>query len=82
MNGLLAKYSYNQLEIETKTPVGHLEIGNFGVKPIIFDNDLANLLGIGRKLQLITYVKRLTSLSTYFIHCADFILLRFDRQNS
>ena len=39
MNGLLAKYSYNQLEAETKTPDGHLKIGNFGVKPFTFYRD-------------------------------------------
>ena len=27
------------------------------------------MLGIGRKLHLITFVKRLTSPTTYFIHC-------------
>ena len=46
-----------------------LVIKNFGAKPIELDRDLANLLGIGRKLNLITRVKRLTSLTTYFIHC-------------
>jgi len=67
---LFAKYSY-KLETEINQPAGQLIIKNFGVgtKPIELDRDLAGLLGIGRKLKTITFVKRITSLTTYFIHC-------------
>jgi len=57
------------LETEINQPVGQLIVKNFGAKPIELDRDLANLLGIGRKLNLITFVKRLTYPTTYFIHC-------------
>jgi len=68
IDGLSAKYKYD-LETEIYQPVGQLVIKNFGFKPIELDRDLANLLGIGRKLLPITFVKRLTSPTTYFIHC-------------
>jgi len=57
------------LETEINQPLGQLVIRNFGAKPIELDRDLAGLLGIGRKLSLITFVKRLTASTTYFIHC-------------
>jgi len=69
IDGLFDKYGYKQLETEINQPVGQLVIKNFGAKPIELDRDLANLLGIGRKLNLITFVKRLTYPTTYFIHC-------------
>jgi len=69
INGLFGQYKYHQLETETNKPVAQLVIKNFGAKPITLDRDLASLLGIGRKLNLITYVKRLTSPTTYFVHC-------------
>ena len=68
IDGLFAKYNY-KLETAINQPVGQLVIKNFGLKPIELDRDLANLLGIGRKLTPITFVKRLTSPTTYFIHC-------------
>ena len=68
IDGLFDKYGYKQLETEINQPVGQLVIRNFGAKPIELDRDLANLLGIGRKLQLITFVKRLTYPTTYFVH--------------
>jgi len=69
IDGLFDKYGYKQLETEINQPVGQLVIKNFGAKPIELDRDLANLLGIGRKLDLITLVNRLTSPTIYFIHC-------------
>ena len=68
IRGLFGKYEY-RLGTETNTPVGQLVIKNNGLKPIEPDNDLANLLGINRKLPMITFVKRITSPTTYFIHC-------------
>jgi len=68
IDGLFAKYSY-KLETEINQPAGQLVIKNFGLKPIELDRDLAGLLGIGRKLNFITFVKRLTTPTTYFIHC-------------
>ena len=44
-------------------------ISNPSNKNIKFDSDLAALLGIRRKLHLKTFVKRLNSPTTYFIHC-------------
>jgi len=69
IDSLFEKYGYKQLETEINQPVGQLVIKNFGAKPIELDRDLANLLGNGRKLDLTTFVKRLTYLTTYFIHC-------------
>ena len=69
IDSLFDRYNYKQLETQTNQPVGQLVIKNFGAKPIERDRDLANLLGIGRKLDLITFVKRLTSPTTYIIHC-------------
>jgi len=69
IDGLFDKYGYKQLETEINQPVGQLVIRNLGAKPIELDRDLADLFGIGRKLNLITFVKRLAAPTTYFIHC-------------
>ena len=69
IDNLFAQYNYRQLETEINQPNGQLVIRNFGAKPIELDNDLANLLGIRRKLALTTFVKQITSPTTYFIHC-------------
>ena len=71
IDGLFDKYGYKQLETEINQPVGQLVIKNFGQKPIELDRELAALLGIGRKFMPLTlaFVKRLTSPTTYFIHC-------------
>ena len=62
-------YNY-KLATETNTPFGLLKIVNLGTKHITLDHDLANLLGLNRKLKYqTTYVKRLTSPTAYFIHC-------------
>jgi len=68
IDSLFEKYKYD-LKTEINTPLGQLIIKNFGLKPIELDRDLANLLGIGRNLGLITFVKRLTYPTTYFVHC-------------
>ena len=59
---------YN-LDIETNTPFGLLKIVNPGTKTITLDRDLAHLLGKNRKLNQTTYVKKLSSPTTYFVHC-------------
>ena len=48
------------------TPVGSMIINNGNTR---FSNGLLQLLGI-QKLSFITFVKRLTAPSTYFVHCA------------
>jgi len=68
IDSLFDRCNYKQLETQINQPVGHLVIKNFGATPIELDRDLATLLGIGRKLALTTFVKRLTSPTTYFIH--------------
>jgi len=57
------------LQTEINEPFGQLVIYNTTGKKIELDNDLANLLGIRRKLALITFVKKITAPTTYFIHC-------------
>ena len=47
------------------TPVGSMIINNGNTR---FSNGLLQLLGI-QKLSFITFVKRLTSPTTYFVHC-------------
>jgi len=71
IDSLFDKYGYKHLGTAINQPVGQLVIRNFGTgaKPIELDCDLANLLGIGRKLLPITFVKSLNSPMTYFIHC-------------
>jgi len=68
IDNLFAKYNY-KLETAINQPLGQLVIKNSGLRPIELDRDLAGLLGIGRKLQFITFAKRLRSPTTYFIHC-------------
>jgi len=73
INDLFEKYQYKDLKTAINQPLGQLVIGNFGsgAKPIEFDRDLANILGIGRKFlpYSFAFVKRLGSPTTYFIHC-------------
>jgi len=66
---LFVKYNYRQIKPETHKPFGQLLIGNLGGTLVTLDRDLVNLLGIRCNLQTITYVKWLTSPTTYFIHC-------------
>ena len=49
-------------------PYGALTIQEKTAKAIIFDSNLEEFLGINRKFQFITTVKRLNSPSTYFVH--------------
>ena len=48
---------------------GALTIQEKTAKNIFFDSNLEEFLGINRKFQFITTVKRLNSPSTYFVHC-------------
>jgi len=57
------------LQTEINKPFGQLIIYNTMGKKIELDSDLANLLGIMQKLDLTTFVKQITSPTTYFIHC-------------
>jgi len=62
-----------KLAIETNNPNSVLKITNRDTsltpKEISVDFNLANFLGIGRNLRKEEYVKKLNSLSCYFIHC-------------
>ena len=55
------------LQTQINQPVGQTVIDNPDNKKIVLGHDLAELLGIG-KLNFRTFVKRLRSPSTYFIH--------------
>ena len=68
IGNLFIKYNY-KLETEINQPLGQLVIKNSGSTPIELDRDLAGLLGIGRKLKFINFIKRLRSPTAYFIHC-------------
>ena len=68
ISSMFDKYNY-KLNTVTNTPVGQLVIINSGLNPIELDSDLANFLGIGRKLMYKTFVIRFTSPKTYFVHC-------------
>ena len=56
------------LQTEINKPVGGMVIYNSGMANVKLDHYLSEFLGIGSNLMFITYVKRLTSPST-FIHC-------------
>ena len=62
------------LDTKTNTPFGQLEIVNKGagtsVRPINLDRDLAELFGIGRKINIGAIVKYLRYPTAYFIHCS------------
>ena len=69
MEEALKKYYY-ELNVETQSPLGQLDITRHGPKPLRIACDLANLLGIGRELKnKVTIVKKLRSPASYFIHC-------------
>ena len=57
------------MQTELHTPVGGMVIYKNYMNEVTLDHDLSELLGISPKLLFRTYVKRLTSPSTYFIHC-------------
>ena len=58
-----------KLDTKINTPLGQLEITNTSTKPINLDRDLAELFGIGRRLNRNTFVKYLRYPTAYFIHC-------------
>ena len=70
------------VDIQTplNTPQGGITIYNTGMANVRLDQNLAELLGIKPSLMFITFVKRLTSPSTYFVHC-DLIDKRQDLLN-
>ena len=57
------------LQTELNTPVGGMIIYNYDMANVKLGHNVSELLGIGANLLFMTYVKRLTSPSTYFIHC-------------
>ena len=57
------------LPTEMNTSAGALVIYNLENRRIRLDLDFTEFLGIGRTLQFITFIKRLNSPSTYFVHC-------------
>jgi len=73
IEGLFEKYQYKALKTAINQPPCQLVIRNLGsgAKPIEFDRDLANMLGIGQKFPAYSFafVKKLGSPATYFIHC-------------
>ena len=46
-----------------------MTIYNTGMANVKLGHNLSELLGIGTNLMFMTFVKRLTSPSTYFVHC-------------
>ena len=46
-----------------------MTIYNYDMATVKLGHNLAELLGIGDNLLFMTFVKRLTSPSTYFVHC-------------
>ena len=73
IKNIFKRYSY-VLATKTNTPFGQLEITNEGAgtttaRPINLDRDLAELFGIGRRLNIGAIVKYLRYPTAYFIHC-------------
>ena len=64
-NDLNANNPKFRITASAHTPVGSMIINNGNTR---FSNELLQLLGI-KKLSFITFVKRLTAPSTYFVHC-------------
>ena len=64
-NDLNANNPKFRITASAHTPVGSMIINNSNTR---FSNELLQLLGI-QKLSFITFVKRLTAPSTYFVHC-------------
>ena len=66
------RLSINRVPLETDiyTPTGQLVITNPLQKKIVIDSDLGNLLNLKTfTLELKTFIKKLNSASTYYIHC-------------
>ena len=64
-NGLNSNNPKFRITASAHTPVGSMIINNGNTR---FSNELLQLLGI-QKLSFITFVKRLTAPSTYFVQC-------------
>ena len=64
-NDLNANNPKFRITASAHTPVGSMIINNGNTR---FSNELLQLLGI-QKLSFITFIKRLTTPSTYFVHC-------------
>jgi len=62
---VLFRENHYPLETEINQPVGQLVIKNSRGKQVELDSNLSNLLGIRQKLSFTTFVKRLTSPTTY-----------------
>jgi len=65
---MFTKIGYN-LETKMNKPRGMVQIKNTGLKEVVLDTNLSNFLGVKPKLTIKTLVKKLTSPTTYFIHC-------------
>ena len=57
------------LKTDINTPLGEMIIHNTFNANIRLSNNLAELLGIRPNLMFMTFVKRLNSPTTYFVHC-------------
>ena len=57
------------LRQKKNTPLGQLEIYNFGASKISLDHDLAKLFETGQTLPLLTTIKRVITTTAYFINC-------------
>ena len=72
IKSLFQRYKYD-LATKINTPFDQLEITNTGAgtgtKSINLDRDLAELFGIGRRINIGTIVKYLRYPTAYFIHC-------------
>ena len=81
---IFERYNYD-LVTKTNTPFGQLEIVNKGAgtatRPINLDRDLAELFGIGRRINIGAFVKYLRYPTAYFIHC-DLIDRNFNFVNN
>ena len=80
IKSIFQTYRYD-LATKINTPFGQLEITNTGTKPINLDRDLAELFGIGRRLNIGTIVQYLRYPTAYFIHC-DLINRNFNFVNN
>ena len=71
MENILEALNYKDFKIEKDSGFSRVVIQTLGTKEVRFDNNIANLLGVGQKLRPTTelYIDSLTSPTTYFIHC-------------
>ena len=61
--------TYYKLIAETNSPLGQLVIENTGTSRISLDDNLVKLFGTGQNLPPITFIKRVITTTSYFIHC-------------